>query len=97
MERAEPTLHPKRKERKRHPETEDFALPTHLHDEISSILADVLLTDLQQHSESMAKTPPGFGHKWPLTDNHQSAMTLARLELRSREFEKNEDVQDTKE
>ena len=81
MERAEPILHLKRKERKRHPETEDLALPTHLHDEISSILADVLLADLQQHSESMTKTPPGFGHKCSLTDNLQSAMTLARLEL----------------
>ncbi len=97
MERAEPKLHPKRKEGKRHPEMEEFTLPTHLHDEISSILAEVLLADLQLHSEFTAKTPPGFGHKWPLTDNHQSAMTLARLELRSREFEKNEDVQDTKE
>ncbi len=80
MERAEPKLHPKRKEGKRHPEMEEFTLPTHLHDEISSILAEVLLADLQLHSEFTAKTPPGFGHKCSLTDNLQSAMTLARLQ-----------------
>jgi len=57
------------------------SLPSHLRDEISSILADVLLSDLQAHSEPMAKTPPGCGHKCSLTDNLQSAMTLARLEL----------------
>ena len=45
----------------------------------------------------MAKTHPKYGQKWPLTDNHQSAMTLAGLELQSLEFEKNEDVSEPKE
>ena len=55
-------------------------LPHHLRDEISSILADALLADLQADSQPMVKTPPGSGHKCSLTDNLQSAMTLARLE-----------------
>ena len=90
MKRAEPTLHPKGRERKCQSETEDFVLTTHLHDEISSILAEILLADLQSHSEFMAKTPPGFGHKCSLTDNLQSAMTLARLESLPSESERND-------
>ena len=90
MERAEPKLQPKRKERKRHPEMEEFTLPTHLHDEISSILAEVLLADLQSHSEFMAKTPPGYGHKCSLTDSLDSAMTLAQLESLPSEYERND-------
>jgi hypothetical protein len=78
MERAKPKL--SNKEADHLPHTDHSPLPHHLRDEISSILADVLLADLQQHSESMAKTPPGFGHKCSLTDNLQSAMTLARLQ-----------------
>ena len=97
MERANPKLLSKGKEVKHRPDMGNSPLPPHLHDEISSILAEALLADLQAHNDSMAKSPPGFGHKWPLTDNHQSAMTLARLELRSSEFKRNEDPSEPKE
>ena len=95
MERRKPKL--LNKENNPRPKTGDSPLPPHLRDEISSILADALLVDLQAESRSLAKSPQGYGHKWPLTDNHQSAMTLARLELHSPEFEKNEDVSEPKE
>ena len=85
------------KESASRPRTGKSPLPAHVRDEISSILADALLADLQAESRSLAKSPPGYGHKWPLTDNHQSAMTLARLELHSPEFEQNEDVSKPKE
>ena len=49
MERLEPKLHARRKEGKRHPEMVEFTLPTHLHDEISSILAAVSYTHLRAH------------------------------------------------
>ena len=95
MERAKLRLF--NKESASRPRAGKSPLPAHVRDEISSILADALLADLQGESRSLAKTRTGHGHKWPLTDNHQSAMTLARLELYSPEFEKNEDVSEPKE
>ena len=95
MERTKPKL--LNKVSNPRPKTGNSPLPPHVRDEISSILADALLADLQAESRSVDKTSPGHGHKWPLTDNHQSAMTLARLELESPEFEQNEDVSKPKE
>ena len=65
-------------------------LPPHLRDEISSLLADALLADLQADSLIMAKTPPGYGHKCSLTDSLHSAMTLAQLESLPSECERND-------
>ncbi|HNG03181.1 MAG: hypothetical protein KIT49_11085 [Nitrospira sp.] len=95
MERAKPKL--LNRVSNSRPKRTTSPLPSHIRDEISSILADALLADLQADSRPMAKTHAKYGQKWPLTDNHQSAMTLAGLELQSLEFEKNEDVSEPKE
>ena len=37
-------------------------LPPHLVDELSSLLAEALILDLQAHSDFTANSPPGFDH-----------------------------------